>query len=72
MSFVNELLNDMNFQTIPTKNYLWDVVVAACYFRFHGPHADNIVWQATITGIVKDTLSSCILRKFKSFHINEI
>ena len=56
MSFVNELLNGMNFQTKPTKNYPWDVVVDACYFRLHGPRADNKVWQATITGTVKVTL----------------
>jgi hypothetical protein len=62
----------MNFKTKPTKSYPWDVVVDACYFGFHGPRADNKVWQATITGTVKDTLSSCISKTFKSFHINEI
>ena len=99
MSFVNELLNDMTFQTKTTKNDLWDVVkesrfclsgwliyrdtiiiwiqwhssrAEACYFRFHGPHADNKVRQAILTGTVKDTLSSGISKKFKSFHTNEI
>jgi hypothetical protein len=63
MSFVNELLKDMNFQTKPT-NGMWSLMP-------DGLRADNKVWQATIS-TVKDTLSSCISRKFKSFHINEI
>ena len=46
--------------------------VETCYFRFHCPRAYNKAWQATITGTVKDTLSSCISRKFKSFYINEL
>jgi len=46
--------------------------VEACYFRFHGPRADSKVRQAILTGTVKDTLSSGISKKFKSFHTNEI